>query len=327
MLDNLLYPSNRACSSVSDNLLKNNRLVLDNLLKNTKLGLYAVGYLQAVEQEGKSPKTLQIYKEVIESFLQYQNDHVPEPSEMRVYLLSLLQRGLQPATVHVHYRSLKTWFKWLIAENVILPSQDPMHNVKGPKIPKKIIMPFTMDEVRRILICCTGNSFLALRRRAMVLLFLDTGLRLQELTNIQRSEVDLQQGIIKVMGKGQKERMVRMGLATRTAITQYLMRRQDDYSCLWVTEERVPMTWQGLQVDTFRLARLAGIKGKRHGPHTFRHTAAALCKTNGMDIYVLQKLLGHADIKTTENYLQSLGFDLVAREHSKFSPVDNFLKP
>lgn len=313
MLDNLLTPQKRA--------YKQN---LDSLLSNSRLGAFAVCYLQAVEQENKTPATYDIYGQVLNAFLRYINDRIPEPAEIRVYLLSLSQRGCSPATVHVHYRALKTWFNWLMAEGVI--KKHPMQNVKPPRIPDKIVIPFTRDEVGRILTVCSGGTFCDLRMRAIVLTFIDTGLRLQELANIQKSGIDLQEGIIKVMGKGQKERFVKIGLSTRLAINQYLLRRTDNLPALWLTEERRPITWQGIQCAIFRLTDLAGIKNKRRGPHTFRHTAASLCKTNGMDIYVLQKMLGHSDIKTTEHYLRSLGFELVAEEHAKFSPVDNLGK-
>jgi len=312
MYNNLLTPRKRA---YKDNL--------GNLLSNSRLGAFAVCYLQAIEQENKSPKTHTIYSEVLKSFLNYESDHIPTPQEMRLYLLSVSQRGCSPATVHVHYRTLKTWFNWLVGEKIIKQAKFPMQNVKPPKVPDKIVIPFTVDEVTRMLAIVNGDTFFDLRMRAQILTFVDTGLRLFELANIQKQDINMIEGIIKVMGKGQKERFVKIGLSTRVAINSYLLRRTDKLPELWLTEERKPLTALGLQSAIFRLTALAGVTGKRHGPHTFRHTSASLCKTNGMDIYILQKMLGHSDVKTTERYLRSLGFDLVADEHTRFSPCDN----
>ena len=296
---------------------------LDSLLTTSRLGALGVSYLQAIQQENKSAKTQEIYKYVITNFLEFDSNHIPEPSEMRVYLLSLSQRGCAPATVHVHYRTLKTWFLWLIAEHVIKPSKYPLQNVKPPKVPDKIVVPFTKEEISQILAVCGGDRFFDVRMRAIILTFIDTALRLFELEGIQRNDIDTRQGIIKVMGKGRKERFVKIGLSTRVSINTYLLRRTDNLSALWLTEERMPLSAQGLQVAIFRITKLAGITYKRRGPHVFRHTAASLCKANGMDIYILQKMLGHTDIKTTERYLRSLGFDLLSEEHTKFSPCDN----
>ncbi|MDD5191199.1 MAG: tyrosine-type recombinase/integrase [Dehalococcoidales bacterium] len=315
MLDPLPTQRNRAYKSI-----------LDPLQANSRLGAFAVCYLQAVEQENKSLGTYRIYSQVLNSFLDYCNDHVPTPIEIREYLLVLKQRGCTPSTVHVHYRSLKTWFKWLIGEHAIKKNKYPMENVKGPKLEKIIVMPFTRDEIDRIMKICSGSRFFDIRMRAILLTFIDTGLRLFELAGIQRSDINLNDGIIKVMGKGRKERYVKIGLSTRVAINQYLLLRNDKLPALWLTEERTPLTKDGLGVAIFRITKLAGVTDKRRGPHVFRHTAASLCKSNGMDIYILQKMLGHSDIKTTERYLESLGFDMVADEHAKFSPVDNLFQ-
>ena len=216
--------------------------ILGNLLPNSRLGAFAVIYLQAIEQENKSPKTYTIYGEVIKSFLSYISDRIPEPAEMRVYLLSLSQRGCSPATVHVHYRSLKTWFRWLIAEKVIKEKQYPLLNVKPPKVPDKIVIPFTADEVNRMLRCVNGQTFFDLRMCAIILTFIDTGLRLFELANIQKGDINMIEGIIKVMGKGQKERFVKIGISTKVAINTYLLKRTDDLPALWLTEERQPIS-------------------------------------------------------------------------------------
>jgi site-specific recombinase XerD len=116
---------------------------------------------------------------------------------------------------------------------------------------------------------------------------------------------------------------VKIGLSTRVAINHYLLRRTDELPALWLTEERTPLSPSSMQCAIFRITKLAGITDKRRGPHVFRHTAASLCKANAMDIYILQKMLGHTDIKTTERYLRSLGFNQLSEEHAKFSPVDN----
>jgi len=158
--------------------------------------------------------------------------------------------------------------------------------------------------------------------RAAVLTFIDTGLRLFELANIQKNDINVFEGIIKVMGKGQKERYVKIGLSTRVAINHYLLRRTDQLPALWLTEERTPLTASAMQCAIFRITKLAGITDN----------AAASCLPSYLRVPLqsqrhgylhLQKMLGHTDIKTTERYLRSLGFDQLSEEHAKFSPCDN----
>jgi hypothetical protein len=85
----------------------------DPLLTNSRLGAFAVRYLEAVEQTNKTPATFRIYSQVLRNFLQYDNVHILPPPEVGHYLLGIAKRACSPATVHVHYRTLKTWFLWL----------------------------------------------------------------------------------------------------------------------------------------------------------------------------------------------------------------------
>jgi len=99
-------------------------------------------------------------------------------SSVRLFLLSLQDRQLPPHTVHIYYRSLNTFFSWLEAEGLIAKS--PMANIKPPKVPRQVIKPFSQQDIENLLLLCSGDKFLDVRNRAMVLLFLDTGLRLAE---------------------------------------------------------------------------------------------------------------------------------------------------
>jgi len=198
-----------------------------------------------------------------------------------------------------------------------------MQNIKPPKIPKKIIKPFSSQDINNLLLLCAGNKFLDLRNRAIVLLFLDTGLRLAELASIQLQDIDFDDETIRVLGKGSKERIVRMGKTTQKALLKYILSRRDDYPCLWLTEERKPLTVEGIQTAIKRLCRRAEITDARPSPHTFRHTAAILYLRNKGDIFTLQNMLGHASLEMTRRYLSSLGADDMIKAHKIASPVDN----
>lgn len=125
------------------------------------------------------------------------------------------------------------------------------------------------------------------------------------------------------MGKGAKERVVRIGKTTQKAILRYLLMRTDPYPCLWVTEERRPLKGKGVQMAIKRLCHRANIKDTTPGPHTFRHTSAINYLRNGGDVFTLQVMLGHSTLQMTRRYVSTLGADDLFRVHQKASPVDN----
>lgn len=154
-------------------------------------------------------------------------------------------------------------------------------------------------------------------------MFLDTGLRLEELANIQLQDVNFDHGTIKVMGKGAKERLVGIGRATQKALLKYLLMRTDNHDCLWVTEERMPLKRRGVQTAIGRLAERAGITDAKRGPHTFRHTSATMALRNGASPFYVQSLLGHATLAMTRRYTETVNSEDAVKAHRKFSPVDN----
>lgn len=282
-------------------------------------------YLIAGTIEGKSPKTLKGYCQTISCFVksdvaQVSDVHYITAQHIRLFLLSIQQKGVTAFTVSAYYRSLHTFFNWLVAEGFI--DQNPMHNIKPPKVPKMVIKPFSAQDIEHLLLLCSGNTFLDTRNRAIILLFLDTGLRLDELSCIGLNSINFDQETIKVMGKGAKERIVRMGKTTQKALLKYLLMREDNYPCLWLTEERKPLKRAGVQIAIKRLCHRAEITDAKPGPHSFRHTAAIACLRNGMDIFTLQEMLGHETLEMTRRYTRSLGADDVIRAHRTASPVD-----
>ena len=158
---------------------------------------------------------------------------------------------------------------------------------------------------------------------SIILMFLDTGLRLSELVGIEIKDVDFDRETIKVMGKGARERVVRIGGATQKALLHYLLMRQDNYPCLWVSEEQKPLGSDGVKLMIKRLGERASIKGVRCSPHTFRHTFATRALLHGASEFEVQSLLGHEGLEMTRRYTASLRSEAAIKGHKRFSPVDN----
>lgn len=198
-----------------------------------------------------------------------------------------------------------------------------MLNIKTPRIPKTKPTPFSHSDIVSLLEQCSGKLFVDVRNRAIIFIFLDTGLRLSELAGIQLEDIELIISTIRVMGKGSKERIVRIGKRTQKELLRYLLMRIDNYPCLWVNKSRKPLTAWGIQLAIKKLCYKAGITDTKPGPHTFRHTAAINYLRNGGDQFTLQMMLGHSTLQVTRRYVSSLGEVDMIRVHQKASPVDN----
>lgn len=276
--------------------------------------------------EGKSPLTTSSYEQRIKDLLAFTKvTALPDltTNHIRFWLVSLRERKLNPSTVDVYYRCVKSWFNWMIGEGYL--DRSPMANIQHPSLPKPVVKPFTMADIHRILIMCNGNSFLDVRNRAIILLFLDTGLRLNEMVNIKIADISDDLEIIKVWGKGAKERRVRVGMVARKALIKYWHYRQETphYDNLWLTEERRPMKREGLKMMVRKITERAGVTDAKRGAHTFRHTCAINFLRNKGESFTLQILLGHSTLVMTRRYVSTLGEDDMIKQHRISSPVDN----
>ena len=298
----------------------------DIITPDTTLGGQLKFFLLTCKVNELSPRTIDDYSQKVGAFVMFcQSQGVKEPKEVmpnhvRVFLLVLRER-IQPSSVHDYYGCVNRFFNWLVSEGIL--EQSPMVRMSPPRVPKQVIQPFSQDDIRRMLVVLDEDSFRGYRNKAVVLTFLDTGLRLSELAAIQVSDIDFNNGIIKVMGKGRKERFVRVGKGAQRAILRYLLLRKDQQPCLWIGENGEPIKARGIQSLIKRLGKRAGITDARCSPHTFRHTFAVSCLRNGMGEFSLQSLLGHTTLQMTRRYVQTFGVSDALSAHEKASPVDN----
>jgi len=273
-----------------------------------------------------SPRTIEDYAQKVGAFVAFcQSQGVKEPQDVttnhvRIFLLVLRER-IKPSSIHDYYGCINRFFNWLVQESIL--EHSPMERMKPPRVPKQVIQPFSQDDIRRMLVVLDEDSFRGYRNTAVILTFLDTGLRLSELATIQLTDIDFDNGIMKVMGKGRKERFVRVGKDAQKAILRYLLMRKDKLPSLWVTDHGEPIKARGIQSLIKRLGKRAGITDARCSPHTFRHTFAVSCLRNGMGEFNLQSLLGHTTLEMTRRYVRTFGVSDALSAHEKASPVDN----
>lgn len=238
-----------------------------------------------------------------------------QAATIRAFMLDL-EGVLKPNSVNCIMRGVRALFNFLEAEELI--EANPMRRVKMPKVDKVILPAFTREEIAKLEKATSGKTALDVRNRALIYLLLDTGLRLAECAALRVGMVDLGTGHLRVMGKGRKERLVRLGSGSLRALIKYLrLRNGSDGEALWLGE-RGPLTQWGLAETLEKLGKKAGVHSH---PHKFRRTCALMMLRSGADVFSVQHFLGHSDLEVLRRYLAQTEAD-VTRVHETHSPVD-----
>jgi site-specific recombinase XerD len=293
--------------------------------------------------EGKSLKTITWYSANLARFHSYLRlRHLPDSIEavdiklLREYVLYLLKRNrfdghpytparkelLSAATVHGHVRTLRAFFSWLATEELIQNS--PATDLKPPKVIRKVISTLSDEEIR-----CIHNTLSATnpgdaRNQTIFMLLLDTGLRIGELVNLKMGDTHIDDGFLKVMGKGKKERLVPIGSNAQRALQRYLSRYRPKpahpgVDHVFLSIHGIPLTENSLKLMFARLASRSGIH--RLHAHLCRHTFATRFLINGGDVFTLQQILGHSTLEMVRHYV-NLASNHIAIQHQRFSPLD-----
>jgi integrase/recombinase XerD len=193
--------------------------------------------------------------------------------------------------------------------------------LKAPKISTQPLEPIELSDVAALVHTCTSGSFLDYRDKALLVFLLDTGARAREVLQIDIEDIDLVSGATIIhRGKGGKARTVFVGKSSRKTLRTYLKHRYDNNPALWVTDETERLEYSGLRGILGRRAKQAGVKAP--SLHSFRRAFAINMLRAGVDVFSLQKLMGHADLQVLRRYLAQTTDD-IAQAHRIGSPVDN----
>lgn len=323
------------------------------LLTESYTGLSALldTYQIQAKTEGKSPNTIRIYTtalSILQRFLErkgYSTDVSEVGHKVIREFIGFLQNtkafmehpftgpqqnGLTGHTINCYLRAIRAFWGWLLSEEYI--EVNPFDRVKVPKPPKKVIMPFSEEQIRSLLGVIDTKSPMGFRDWTIILTLLDTGIRVSELTGLELINISLVQRYLKIHGKGNKERIVPIGISVQRALGKYLnkYRQRSVYPLsdnLFLNRDGMPLTPNRIESIIKRYATKAGIQGVRASPHTLRHTFAISYLRNGGDVFSLQRVLGHETLDMVRNYICIAQHDL-QEAHLRCSPVDNLkLKP
>jgi len=269
-------------------------------------------------EDGLSKNTLESYRADLSQFnvwlsKQHKDLLTSNQADIQQYLAVKFPQS-KPRSISRLIASLRRFYRYALRDNLI--PQDPTLQIESPKLPRSLPKSLNEQEVVDLLNAPDINLPIGLRDRAMLELLYASGLRVSELVGVKVNEVSTQDGVVRVTGKGSKTRLVPMGEEAADWITKYIKEARPEIlqkrlcDALFVTARADAMTRQAFWYLIKRYALVAGIS-KHMSPHVLRHAFATHLLNHGADLRVVQMLLGHADISTTQIYTH------VARERLK----------
>lgn len=307
----------------------------------------AASWKRSLRARNLSDNTQRIYGRAIDSFGEFLLTYDPQPDaddeparpaptelegdagihreHVQAYVTDLMERT-SPGNAHQHFRSLKTFFNWCIEEEEM--NRSPMRTMKAPQVDEPEVPIIPEDALKRLFATCKGTSFIDRRDRALLLMFLDTGGRLAELTERRQAALDLDINVLHVMGKGSRERPLPFGRTTAQAMDRYLRaaakhlgRQVDPLDPLWISyKRRGELTIWGVGEMLKRRCVLADIEDLH--PHQFRHTFAHTWKLNGGNEDSLMRIMGWRSREMLNRYGASAGEERARHQHRDLSPGD-----
>ena len=277
-------------------------------------------FLDAIWMErGLSANTLGAYRADLMTLLRGLSENnvqieQAEKADLLEFIARRVDAGAKPRSTARQLSSFRRFFRYIMREG--LRDTDPTADIEMPRIGRSLPKSLTEDEVDGLLKAPNTDEPLGHRDRAMLELLYATGLRVSELINLKQSQVNFNQGVLRIIGKGDRERLIPLGEESQRWLKDFidgprmeiLLERQTDY--LFPTRRGDRMTRQAFWHIIKRYAQKAGID-KKLSPHSLRHAFATHLLNRGADLRVVQLLLGHSDLSTTQIYTH------VARERLK----------
>jgi integrase/recombinase XerD len=283
-------------------------------------------YLQF--ERGVSPRTLEAYgrdlKRLVEfgQRLGFDDASKLAPSHIREFVYHLKDQGLQATSIRRTLSGVRTYFTFLLAEGHV--RADPTEQVEMPKTWRKLPGVLSRDDVEKLLEAPEIGDRLYWRDKALLEFAYASGVRVSELSGLKLRDVDLEEGIAMVFGKGSKERMVPIGRSAQRALDIYIretrpaLARKEGQGTVFLNAQGRPLTRMGIWKILRKHVKRAGLK-KRVTPHTLRHCFATHLLEGGADLAAVQEMLGHADISTTQIYTH-VDREYLRDVHKRFHP-------
>jgi len=287
-----------------------------------RLSLCIEDYLAHLSLErGMAVNTVNAYRRDLNEFAKATKLTDPlkaAPAKAVEYISLLSKQGRKPATIARKISSLKQFFAYL-ADSGLIPT-NPFATFSAPKISRYHPHYLSPDEIKKILESIDLSTTAGVRDRAIIELLYGCGLRISELLNLQLKDIEFEAGFVRVTGKGNKQRLIPMGQFAADSVKRWLECKTLDNppKPLFYSRLNRPFSRPGLWKIIKKRVCQAGIS-KPVTPHTFRHSFATHLLEGGADLRVVQEMLGHADISTTQIYT-TIDRDYIVAEHKRYHP-------
>ncbi len=262
-------------------------------------------------------------KEALEAYIIYcktarrwpNNPHIKEENKGELSLYS----------IQGDVRAIKAFWSWLLYQGYI--ESNALAKYPLPKVPKTLIKTLTIEQIRLLLKTIDKNSPVGTRNYCILMLLIDTGMRISEVTGIQIADLNLSKCLVKIIGKGQKERVIPFSHFTSKELIKYIKHYRSDL-CKLESLYLFPVSHghhvrvNAIQQAIKRLAKKAELYDIKCHPHIFRHTFATMFLAKGGNAVVLKEIMGHENFQTTQKYIHLQPEDL-QKQHWKYTPVED----
>jgi len=271
-----------------------------------------VNYLRY--ERNMSPETIRAYEKDLHQFMRFfsRGDGVPigpadiTSLQVREYLADLREKNYQKTTVVRKLATIRSFYKFLMKKGYV--TSNPLVEIQTPKVEKRLPHFLAVEEIEKLLNAPQGVGFQAIRDRAILEVLYSTGLRVSELTSLNVGDVDLTGEIIKARGKGRRERIMPIGRPALESIRKYLEARstvprinESDPDALFLNRFGDRLSSRSIRKILDKYIRVTGLNEKT-SPHTLRHSFATHLLNRGANLRMVQELLGHKHLSTTQIY-------------------------
>ncbi|HWR67218.1 MAG TPA: tyrosine-type recombinase/integrase [Bellilinea sp.] len=305
----------------------------------TRAGDYSVKYdqdsdfliwIEAFLMDRKAQRvatgTIKFYKNQLKRLVEYCDSQAItqitqfDGNALRGFILWLDERGNNPGGQHAAYRTVRTFLRWWADETLPEGWRDPTRRVKPPRVGTQPLDPVSLQDVKALIDACSKDTWFGDRDRAIFYTLIDTGIRANELLSTDLQDYNPITGEMLIrQGKGRKPRTVYLEHKARQAVRVYLRSREGNHPALWLKQFGGRLQYSGLRQMVRRRSMDAGIP--EPPIHAFRRAFALTMLRNGVDVFTIQRLMGHADLSVLRRYLAQTGEDLKAAHH-KASPAE-----
>jgi len=297
--------------------------------KETPMDRFVTLYLDYLAiEKGLSENSIQAYASDLADYLAFlEKNSITDPANVDTtfilaWLIHLTRKGLSARSRARHLISIRGFYKHLAVENLIASS--PVKEISIPKTGQSLPKIISVRDVEALIQAGDPQAPKGLRNIAMLEVMYGAGLRVSELIGLKHQDLNLDTGLVRVMGKGSKERIVPIGTPARNAVRAWMetgrpgILKQLTSPYLFVARAGKPMTRQGFWKIVKKYALAAGLS-QGITPHTLRHSFATHLLEGGADLRFVQTMLGHSDISTTQIYTH-ISRDYLVRQHREFHP-------